>query len=51
MERLVDIGGVALNAATEFGLQGESFFRMNLGCPRSRFELGLRGIQRALVDL
>ena len=50
MDRLVNIGGVGLYGGTEFGLQGEAFFRMNLGCPRSRLEQGLRGIQKALAD-
>ena len=51
MNRLVNIGGVGLYGGTEFGLQGEAFFRMNLGCPRSRLERGLQGIQRALADI
>jgi cystathionine beta-lyase len=49
MDRLVNIGGVGLYGGTEFGLQGEAFFRMNLGCPRSRLEEGLMGIQKALT--
>ena len=51
MNRLVNVGGVGLYGGTEFGLQGEAFFRMNLGCPRSRLERGLQGIQRALADI
>ena len=51
MDRLVNIGGVALYGGTEFGLQGEAFFRMNLGCPRSRLEQGLQGIQKAMAGL
>ena len=50
MDRLVNVGGVGLYGGTEFGLQGEAFFRMNLGCPRSRLEQGLKGIQRALAE-
>jgi len=49
MDRLVHVGGVGLYGGTEFGLQGEAFFRLNLGCPRSRLERGLKGIQRALA--
>jgi cystathionine beta-lyase len=49
MQRLVDIGGVGLYGASEFGLDGEPFFRMNLGCPRSRLEQGLKGIQEAFA--
>ena len=51
MDRLVNIGGVELYGGTEFGLQGEAFFRMNLGCPRSRLEQGLQGIQKAMAGL
>ena len=51
MDRLVNIGGVALYGGTEFGLQGEAFFRMNLGCPRSRLEQGLQGIRKAMASL
>jgi len=51
MDRLVNIGGVGLYGGTEFGLQGEAFFRINLGCPRSRLEQGLLGIQRALAGI
>ncbi len=51
MERFVDIGGVGLYGASEFGLEDEAFFRMNLGCPRSRVEQGLKGIQRALAHI
>jgi cystathionine beta-lyase len=51
MDRLVNIGGVGLYGGTEFGLQGEAFFRMNLGCPRSRLEQGLKGIQKAMAGI
>ncbi len=51
MQRLVDIGGVGLYGAAEFGLEGEAFFRMNLGCPRSRLERGLEGIKKAFAGL
>ena len=51
MDRLVNISKVGLYGGTEFGLQGEAFFRMNLGCPRSRLEQGLLGIQQALADV
>ncbi len=51
MQRLVDIGGVGLYGASEFGLEGEAFFRMNLGCPRSRLERGLEGVKKAFAGL
>lgn len=51
MDRFVNIGGIGLYGGTEFGHQGEAFFRMNLGCPRTRLEQGLEGIQRALEQV
>lgn len=48
MHRLVDIGGVGLYGGTEFGVEGEGFFRMNLACPRELLELGLLGIEKAV---
>lgn len=50
-ERLVNVGGVGLYDSTEFGLEGQAFFRMNLGCPRSRLERGLQGIQAAMAGV
>jgi len=49
MRRLVEKGGVALYAGTEFGAAGDGFFRMNLGCPRATLERGLQGIRAALT--
>ena len=49
MQRLVDAAGVGLYGASEFGLDGAPFFRMNLGCPRSRLEQGLQGIRKAFA--
>ena len=37
-----------LYAGTEFGREGEGFFRMNIACSRSRLERGLAGIAKAL---
>lgn len=48
MRRLVDIGGVGLYGGTEFGKEGEGFFRMNLACPRELLLQGLAGIEKAL---
>jgi cystathionine beta-lyase len=48
MRRLVEIGGVGLYGGTEFGKEGEGFFRMNLACPRELLERGLLGIEKAL---
>ncbi len=51
MQRLVEIGGVGLYGASEFGLPDQAFFRMNLGCPRSRLEQGLEGIRKAIAGI
>ena len=48
MRRLVDVGGVGLYGGTEFGKEGEGFFRMNLACPRELLQQGLVGIEKAL---
>ncbi|GMR17504.1 MAG: cystathionine beta-lyase PatB [Gammaproteobacteria bacterium] len=48
MRRLVEQGGVALYAGSEFGAAGTGFFRMNIGCPRETLERGLHGIKKAL---
>jgi cystathionine beta-lyase len=48
MDRLVNIGGVGLYSGTDFGTEGEGFFRMNLACPRALLEQGLLGIQKAM---
>ena len=48
MRRLVEIGGVGLYGGTEFGTEGEGFFRMNLACPRKLLQRGLDGIETAL---
>jgi cystathionine beta-lyase len=49
MDRLVNTGGVGLYSGTDFGEEGEGFFRMNLACPRALLERGLEGIRKALV--
>jgi len=48
MDRLVNKGGVGLYSGTDFGEEGEGFFRMNLACPRALLERGLEGIRKAL---
>ncbi len=49
MDRLVNIGGVGLYSGTDFGEEGEGFFRMNLACPRALLERGLQGIRNAMA--
>ncbi|MBI5029241.1 MAG: pyridoxal phosphate-dependent aminotransferase [Chloroflexi bacterium] len=39
---------VALNDGSIFGVQGEGFMRMNIGCPRSVLQEGLERIERAV---
>jgi len=51
MRRLVDIGGVGLYGGTEFGKEGEGFFRLNLACPRELLQRGLEGIEQSLGDV
>jgi cystathionine beta-lyase len=48
LDRLVTVGGVGLYSGTDFGHEGEGFFRMNLACPRSLLIQGLDGIARAI---
>ena len=49
MDRLVNTGGVGLYSGTDFGPQGEGFFRMNIACPRETLEQGLEGVRRAIA--
>lgn len=46
---LVEEAGVALNAGTTFGRQGEGFARLNIGCPRAQLEEGLSRIAKAFA--
>jgi cystathionine beta-lyase len=49
MRRLVDIGGVGLYSGTDFGEEGEGFFRMNVACPRGQLEQGLDRIRASMT--
>ncbi len=51
MSRLKNIGRVALNSGTDFGEEGRSFARFNIGTPRAFLEIGLNGIATAFQDL
>ncbi|MDL2320635.1 PatB family C-S lyase, partial [Alistipes sp. OttesenSCG-928-B03] len=46
-DRLVNIGKVGLNDGRTFGPGGEGFMRLNVGCPRSVLDDGLRRIKTA----
>lgn len=45
---LIYKGKVMLNNGEMFGLGGEGFFRLNIGCPRETLEEGLNRIKRAV---
>lgn len=47
-DALVNIGKVALNDGTPYGEQGNGYFRINIGCPRSTLEEGLKRVKRAI---
>lgn len=47
-ELLLKKAGVWLQSGTDFGLGGEGFFRMNLGCPHSVLAEALRRIRSVL---
>lgn len=48
--KLMDVAGVWLNEGTMYGDAGEGFMRINIACPRSVLEEGLRRIKKG-VDL
>ena len=50
-EALVNIGKVALNDGSAYGHGGSGFFRINVGCPRSRLEDGLSRVKKAVESL
>ena len=50
MDRLVNKGGVGLYSGTDFGAEGEGFFRMNIACPRAQLEEDLDSIRRAIAE-
>ncbi|MCQ4923091.1 pyridoxal phosphate-dependent aminotransferase [Tissierella carlieri] len=47
-ELLINKGKVQLNDGTAFGIGGEGFFRLNIGCPRKVLEDGLKRIRKAV---
>lgn len=46
---LMDKGKLALNSGTTFGEGGQGFMRMNLACPRTTVQEGLRRLSMALA--
>lgn len=48
---LIEVGKVALNDGRPYGDEGEGFFRLNIGCPRSILEEGLKRIEKTVKSL
>ena len=47
-EKLIREAGVWLNPGSMYGGAGEGFMRINIACPRSRLEEGLKRLKKAL---
>ena len=47
-DALVNVGGVAIMKGETYGENGSKYLRMNLGCPRSKIEEGLRRFKKAM---
>ncbi len=47
-EALIKVGKVALNDGRPYGKEGDKFFRLNVGCPRSILEEGLKRIEKTI---
>lgn len=50
-EALLNVGKIILNDGRPYGQGGEGYFRLNIGCPRSRVEDGLKRIKKAVESL
>ncbi|WP_050637800.1 MalY/PatB family protein [Candidatus Stoquefichus sp. SB1] len=50
-DALVNIGGVAIMRGETYGENGNKYLRMNLGCPLSKIEEGLKRIKLAMDAL
>lgn len=48
-EKLIREGGVWLNPGSMYGAAGEGFMRINIACPRSRLEEGLKRVAKVLT--
>ena len=48
---MIEKGKVWLNDGTTFGKEGEGFLRLNIGCPRSVLEEGLKRIEKAVKSI
>lgn len=47
-EKLIREAGVWLNPGSMYGVDGEGFMRINIACPRSRLEEGLKRLTKVL---
>lgn len=47
-DALVNVGGVAIMKGETYGENGTKYLRMNLGCPRSKIEEGLKRFKKAM---
>ena len=47
-DALVNVGGVAIMKGEIYGENGAKYLRMNLGCPRSKIEEGLKRFKKAM---
>lgn len=50
-ERMIKESGVWLNAGSMYGMAGEGFMRINIACPRTRLEEGLKRVKKFFVYL
>lgn len=51
MDALLEVGEIILNDGRPYGEGGEGYFRLNVGCPRSTVEEGLKRIKKAVESL
>jgi len=50
-EAFVNIGGIAIMKGETYGENGKKYLRMNLGCPRSKIQEGLKRMKKAMDTL
>ncbi len=50
-QALLDIGKIILNDGRPYGIGGEGYFRLNVGCPRTIVEEGLDRIKKTVASL
>lgn len=49
-QNLIEQQKVAIMPGYTYGTEGKGFIRLNVGCPRSKLELGVQGLIRAIND-